>query len=242
MNQLLLKSTNGSKVSTILTFVCQGVAFVSIICTLLWVLHQTAWCTVSVRCGKGVVEVKCPYSCQDVSLQEECGHSKFFLKVDADGKLVLDVTHVYYYQVQAQLKVCRANYCDFVVWREEELFVQRIYPDDTFVDSALEKCEQFIKVAVLPELLGKWYSKEPLKKLNSASLEDDNDQTGTDHDDTGLCCYCRKEESGQMITCDNAECYIQWFHTKCLHVKKIPKGKWFCPDCCKRKQKNSRVQ
>ena len=120
------------------------------------------------------------------------------------------------------------------MWREEELFVLTI-------DSALEKCEQFVKVAVLPELLGKWYSKEPIKKPDSASLEDDNDQTGTDHD-KGSWCYCRKKESGQMIACDNAECYIQWFHTKCLHVKKILKEKWFCPDCCKRKQKNSRVQ
>ena len=156
----------------------------------------------------------------------------------------MDVTHAYYYQVQAQLKFCgaNANYCDFVVWQEGELFVQRIYPDNTFIASALEKCEQFVKVAVLPELLGKWYSKEPIRKPESADLEDDNDQAdGTDETGLMMWCYCRKEESGEMIACDNTECHIQWFHTKCLHITKIPKGKWFCPDCRKRKQKNSRT-
>ena len=76
----------------------------------------------------------------------------------------MSVTHAYYYQVQAQLKFCDASYFDFIVWREGELLAQRIFPDDMFMASALEKCEQFVKVAVLPELLGKWYSKEPIKK------------------------------------------------------------------------------
>ena len=50
-----------------------------------------------------------------------------------DGKPILDITHAYYYQVHAQLKFRDANYCGFVVWREGELFVQRIYPDDMHV-------------------------------------------------------------------------------------------------------------
>ena len=32
-----------------------------------------------------------------------------------------------------------------------------------------------------------------------------------------------------MIFCDNDDCPIQWFHTSCLKMKRVPKGKWFCP-------------
>ena len=24
---------------------------------------------------------------------------------------------------------------------------------------------------------------------------------------------------------------IEWFHTACLRITSIPRGKWFCPDC-----------
>lgn len=34
-----------------------------------------------------------------------------------------------------------------------------------------------------------------------------------------------------MIQCDNDLCPIEWFHFKCVGVKKIPKGDWFCPRC-----------
>ena len=77
--------------------------------------------------------------------------------------------------------------------------------------SVLEKCEQFVKMAVLPELLGKWYSKEPIKKpepSNTDVEENNKDQTGDTDQTVLLWCYCRKEESGEMITCDNTECHI----------------------------------
>ena len=133
----------------------------------------------------------------------------FFLKVGVDREPILDVTHAYYYQVQAQLKFCGAtcNYCDFVVWREGELFVQRIYPDDTFMASASRNMSSLSRwLYILPEILGKWYSKEPIKKpksINPNVEENDKDQAGNTDQTVLLWCYCRKE-SGQMIACDNA--------------------------------------
>lgn len=60
----------------------------------------------------------------------------------------------YYFQVQAQIR--SARYLNFVVWREEELLVQRtcMYLDEPFITMALEKCIRFIPVGVLPELVG----------------------------------------------------------------------------------------
>ena len=76
-------------------------------------------------CGNGVLEIKCPYSCRDTSFREKATESTFFLH-SIDGELTLNVNHAYYFQVQALLKLCNAKYCDFVVFRMEELFVQRI--------------------------------------------------------------------------------------------------------------------
>lgn len=38
---------------------------------------------------------------------------------------------------------------------------------------------------------------------------------------------------GDMIMCDNDKCTIKWFHFECLRIRCIPKGKWYCPSCCK---------
>ena len=65
-----------------------------------------------IMAGKGVLEIKCPYSCRDKSLLERV-ESRFFLKADEDGKLSLDITHLYHYQVQAQLKFYFADYYDY---------------------------------------------------------------------------------------------------------------------------------
>ena len=166
-------------------------------------------------CGFGMLEVKCPYSCRDTSFREKATESTFFLD-EFDGELALNVYHAYYYQVQAQLKLCNAKYCDFVVFRKEELFIQRIYLDEPFITISLEKCKEFIKVGVLLELVAKFYSREPISSKSSALGTTDNNE---------LWCYCRGEESGEMFGCDNPDCHILWFHTACLHITRIPKGK-----------------
>ncbi len=84
----------------------------------------------------------------------------FFLK-ETDGNVSLDIYRAYYFQVQLQLKLSETNYCDFVVWNSEDLFTQRLYRDEPFILVASEKCKLFIKLCILPELLGKRYSLEP---------------------------------------------------------------------------------
>lgn len=59
-----------------------------------------------------------------------------------------------------------------MVFRSEELFV-RVYLDEPFISFALEKCKEFIKVGVLPELLAKFYSREPMSPTLSTSTTSD---------------------------------------------------------------------
>jgi len=56
------------------------------------------------------------------------------------------------------MKLYGARYCDFVVWRKDDVFIQRISCNVTFITEALDKIPPFIKLCILPELVGKWFT------------------------------------------------------------------------------------
>ena len=186
--------------------------------------------------GSGVVEIKCPFSCRSVSWEEGIGKASF-LEQDAHGTVGVKQSHAYYYQIQAQMHICHATYCDFVVWSEEDVIVLRISPCDIFIKSAIDKATEFFKYCLLPELIGKWYSKAPVYQCKTVHTREPLvDITSSSQHDTlknEKWCFCGSEESGTMIGCDNDNCPIQWFHTLCLKIKSIPKGRWYCPECRK---------
>ncbi len=64
-------------------------------------------------CGKGVIEIKCPYTCVDKSFQEATSQRSFFMEL-VEGEYSLKKDHAYFYQIQMQLK-SGSVYCDFVV-------------------------------------------------------------------------------------------------------------------------------
>ena len=53
---------------------------------------------------------------------------------------------ILYYQAQAQLKLCEAAYCDFVMWSEDELLVLRILPDPEFINGVFEEVTSVVLV------------------------------------------------------------------------------------------------
>ena len=46
------------------------------------------------------------------------------------------------------------EYCDFVVWNRNDIFVERILPDLEFWDDVIPKVECFFRKSILPEILG----------------------------------------------------------------------------------------
>ncbi len=72
--------------------------------------------------------------------------------------------HIYNYQIQLQTKLCEVDNGDSVKWNESELVILR---DEEFLMTAIEKATEFFKYSILPELLGKWYSKPPKSTVNS---------------------------------------------------------------------------
>ena len=60
-----------------------------------------------------------------------------------------------------QMRFADPQYCDFIVWKEGELFIQRTLPDTAFIDEAITKAKVFVKTCILPELAGRYYTRPP---------------------------------------------------------------------------------
>ena len=210
-------------------------------------------------CGKGVIEIKCPYCHRGTDVQAAAVMDSNFCLKNVDGHLQLDHTHTYYYQVQSQLFVCNVEYGDFCVCTfsmeedqshclETSMHIERIYKDPDFWLECTTKSSHFFKTCLLPEIMGNWYTRPSFtagtSNTNSSeswtasgSLSDDDtlETVDTCHVDQPSYCYCGGPENGTMIACDNPDCPIEWFHTKCLRLQTLPKrkAKWYCPDCRK---------
>ena len=194
-------------------------------------------------CGLGVLEVKCPYSCKFATFDDVAERSlKFCLQKNDNGDLELDKSHPYFFQCQMQMLVTERLYCDFVVWASVgDIHIERISLDKNFIELQLEKAEKVFWLAVVPELLAKWYTRHNTTLPRSSATFDLSSED--DNDDDGTWCYCNTAKGGAMIGCENINCAIKWFHMECLKIKNKPKGKWFCPTChpsCGRKRNRVR--
>lgn len=109
-------------------------------------------------CGKGTVEVKCPYSVRETCLQDLVTQSRSHV-VQLDGGLVLKENDEYFYQVQGQMFACNVQYTDFVLWKEGEINVERICRNKAFLENALEKARTFFYNVILLELVGHWFTR-----------------------------------------------------------------------------------
>ncbi|XP_034066574.1 uncharacterized protein LOC117542824 isoform X5 [Gymnodraco acuticeps] len=111
----------------------------------------------SVTCtchGTGICEIKCPHSKQEEANLRLCAGEQGFCLVNDGGTVKLDRRHAYYHQVQAQLHVVDVDYCDFVVWTKNDLFVERIVRDVDLWDNIIPRVESFFRLCVLSEVLG----------------------------------------------------------------------------------------
>ena len=110
-------------------------------------------------CSQGVVEVKCLLCAHKRSIEEVvAGVRSFCLKINPGGTLQLKHNHTYHYQCKLQIFVTRRNFCDFVVWSDDQLHNQCITLNLTLFQTTVPTAEKFWKWFVLPELLGKWYT------------------------------------------------------------------------------------
>ena len=99
----------------------------------------------------GLVEIKCPQTKFHVTPLEACSDAGFCCEA-VDGKLKLKRNHEYFYQVQGQLGVTKASWCDFVIYTNEGMSIERISFDRGFWENVRGKLSnyyfsRFIKTA-----------------------------------------------------------------------------------------------
>ncbi|CAL9699753.1 unnamed protein product [Knipowitschia caucasica] len=185
-------------------------------------------------CGDVILEVKCPYCRKDSEIDEnvDC--------LEMRGEhLHLKTSHAYYYQVQCQLLLSKAKYCDFVVWTNTDFFSERITFNGEFCEDMVGRASEFFRKAVLPELVGKLFSRSVLSPLINSSVQPiSNPDMARSYE---VICICRKPYRGErVIGCDDENCPYTWLHLKCIGIRKVPSGKWLCKDCreeCKPQKK-----
>jgi hypothetical protein len=62
--------------------------------------------------------------------------------------------------------VCKLNYCDFVVWSEKEgILLERLKFDETFFEFLVDDVKYFFLYGILPEIVGKWYTRKPISNF-----------------------------------------------------------------------------
>ena len=71
------------------------------------------------------IEVKCPFSKREMTIQEACEDKTFFLQI-IEGKPKLKEKHVYFYQCQGVMAVTEVEELDFIVFTKKEIHVETI--------------------------------------------------------------------------------------------------------------------
>ena len=103
------------------------------------------------------------------------------------------------------------------------LYIERIMPDSEWWPEKSKQGMFFHAKCVMPELCMKYFTTKSVLVQSNGGV-----QSGT----TSKYCICGGEyDSQKMICCDNENCCVQWYHITCLKVKRVPKSKWFCPQC-----------
>ena len=83
--------------------------------------------------------------CQSAEVKQQCF-------VVENKKLVLKRTHSYFYQIQLQLLVTEARFCDFVFYSAKgPVSIERIYPDSKLQTRIVESTRSFWQKVYIPE-------------------------------------------------------------------------------------------
>ena len=97
-------------------------------------------------CGIGLVEIKCSYSCRSMTPEQVCEKkSQYHLYLDANHNVRLKRDSSWYTQIQGQMGVCDTDWCDFVFFTDEALFVERINFDIDHFQEIVGKCDDFFQ-------------------------------------------------------------------------------------------------
>lgn len=111
-------------------------------------------------CGKGCIEIKCPYSLKDGKDFNEILKLKdpYLLYDDETKRYEINQQHTYFFQIQMQIFLADVQFCDFCIWSPKEMLVLRIFANNEFWVANSQKAKTFATSVLLPEILRNIYS------------------------------------------------------------------------------------
>ena len=170
-----------------------------------------------------VIEVKCPIKCKDTSTEVlATSDNKFCMELRTDGKYYLKREHPYLYQVQLQMFMTNLSCTYFYVYGPPTSLCEVIQVDLDFLIKNVGLAQNFFIHAILPELLGKWFSRN---HFTIPSIKENREQA------TANICTCKEIKSSKTITCCDKSCVVKEYHLECVGLEAASKKKWFCPYC-----------
>ena len=90
----------------------------------------------------GLLEIKCP--------SFESVYGVKCLKHFEDGTLSLNRNNEHFIQIMGQLGLTGLNWCDYLVWRENDFHLERIYCSKDLFQDFLKKLQEFFYKYGLP--------------------------------------------------------------------------------------------
>jgi len=104
----------------------------------------------------GIIEIKCPYTARNYTIEQAVRElPDFMLKENTNGEVLLDKRHPNYAQVQGQLMITGAEFCDFIVYTPKDLYVKRLFPDINYMENMINILSSFFKEHAQPYLSAK---------------------------------------------------------------------------------------
>ena len=137
-------------------------------------------------CEPNPVEVKCPFSARNSSIEDASYFKNFCLKKKS-ANFSLDKNHKDYFQCQMQMALLESKFRFFVVWTHKETYIEKFCFDEEFWRQNYLEVQDFCQQVLLPELLGKYYTKKK-RALEDAST------AGPQKKAAVLYCICKKPE------------------------------------------------
>ena len=106
----------------------------------------------------GLAEVKCPFPCRSVTPFEACSSPGFCssLTSNSNGERTLQLrcSHIYFAQIQGQMAITERNWCDFIIYTEKGINVERIRFDEHYwKQELLPKLTPFFDNCFAPEVV-----------------------------------------------------------------------------------------
>ena len=90
----------------------------------------------------GLVEIKCPHTKFHVTPLEACSDASFCCE-EVNGMPKLKQHHEYYYQVQGQMGATKAKWCDFVVYTNIGMSIERVSFNGQFWETVKTKLKEY---------------------------------------------------------------------------------------------------